>query len=106
MRINNKGFTLVELLAVMVILISISLVAVVTVTESLTRREEKELNEQIELAKGAAKIYFSLNGNSCVEISELISGNYFSETHKIDELNSSWTVKLVNNEYVYSSTEC
>ena len=58
-NINNKGFTLVELLAVMVILISISLVAVVTITSSLERREDKECTEQQELAIGAAKIYFS-----------------------------------------------
>ena len=39
---DNKGFTLVELLAVMVILISISLIAVAGITSSLERRDEKE----------------------------------------------------------------
>ena len=63
---NNKGFTLVELLAVMVILISISLVTVASVTSSLTRREGKECQEQQELAVGAAKIYFSMVDNSNV----------------------------------------
>ena len=54
---NNKGFTLIELLAVIVILISISFVAVSQITSSLTRREERECEEQIEIAKNAAKIY-------------------------------------------------
>lgn len=58
MKINNKGFTLVELLAVMVILISISLVAVSTVTNSLIRREEKEKDEQIALAINVQKYTF------------------------------------------------
>ena len=60
MIMNNKGFTLVELLAVMVILITISLVSVGAVTESLTRRDVKECEEQQQLAVGMAKIYFSL----------------------------------------------
>ena len=59
-KINNKGFTLTELLAVMVILISVSLVAVGGISASLENRAEKECEEQIELAISAAKIYFSL----------------------------------------------
>ena len=57
---NRKGFTLIELLAVIVILLAISMTAVFGISASLGRREEKEVNEQIKLAKNAAKIYFSL----------------------------------------------
>ena len=60
MKMNRKGFTLVELLAVIVILSSLSIVAVVSVTSSLQRRSDRECQEQISLAKNAAKIYFSL----------------------------------------------
>ena len=69
---NNKGFTLIELLAVIVILSMITLVVIGSVSNSLIKREGKECEEQKELAKNAAKIFFALNdctvsvsGDSC-----------------------------------------
>ena len=106
MSMNNKGFTLVELLAVMVILISISLVAVGGITESLVRRENKELEEQQELAIGAAKIYFSLENVTCVSVQTLIDNDYFSEEKKIDRLDRSYTIELSGNDYVYGNSSC
>ena len=84
---NNKGFTLVELLAVMVILITISLVAVGGITSSLTKREDKEKSEQQEIVKNAAKIYFSLNDDSdkCVSIGTLREEGLISESQKTDK---------------------
>lgn len=105
---NNKGFTLVELLAVMVILISISLVTVASVTSSLTRREEKECKEQQELAISAAKIYFSLSGTTSVTIGELNGGaspdytDYFKDDKKIDKLNEDDVITMSDNEYLYN----
>ena len=105
---NNKGFTLVELLAVMVILISISLVTVASITSSLTRREEKEKKEQIELAIGAAKIYFSLEEDTdmCVKIQDLIGNKYLSDDKKVDTLNVNYVIKLdtIDNSYKYQSS--
>lgn len=108
MNINNKGFTLVELLAVMVILISISLVAVGAISSSLVRREEKELEEQKELAIGAAKIYFSLENTDCVNIQKLEEEDYFSDGKKIDVLKEEGylSVRLDNNSYICSKNEC
>ena len=105
MKINNKGFTLVELLAVMVILISISLVAVSTVTNSLIRREEKEKDEQIALAINAAKIYFSMenDGDMCIKIKDLINKNYISDDKKVNVLNVDYVIKLDGDKYVYES---
>lgn len=103
---NNKGFTLIELLAVMVILVSIALVSVGGISASLERRDEKETEEQVELAIGAAKIYFSLNNIDCVTIVELMNGGYFSDDKKIDRLNRNYTIKLVGNEYKYDSNLC
>ena len=86
MMLNKKGFTLVELLAVIVILASVSLIVVSSITSSLTRRDDKECEEQKELAKNAAKIYFSLNqctvkttGDSCdVDVRILKEQKYFN----------------------------
>ena len=84
---NNKGFTLVELLAVMVILLSISVVAVTNVTASLKRTEAAELKSYENLAINAAKVYFSMAGTtSPVQISTLISNNYLKDDQKFSDL--------------------
>ena len=100
-KLNNKGFTLVELLAVMVILVSVSFVAVGGITESLLRRDKRECEEQQELAISAAKIYFSLEGKNetTVTIKQLNAGesgytvDYFKNDYKIDKLD-------VENDYI------
>ncbi|MBQ2872544.1 MAG: type II secretion system protein [Bacilli bacterium] len=104
---NNKGFTLVELLAVMVILVSISLVAVGGISASLERRDEKECQEQQELAVGAAKIYFSLNlqDNDGVKIEELKKDGYFSSDKKISRLNDDDVITISENGYLYNGKE-
>lgn len=104
---NNKGFTLVELLSVMVILISISLVAVVNITSSLERRDVKECEEQQTLAIGLAKIYFSLASENVtsVTIGDLKSKNYFKEDDKTDRLNDSDKITLSDNKYLYNEKE-
>ena len=104
-NIDNKGFTLVELLAVIVILVSVSLVAVGGISSSLENRDEKECEEQKELSISAAKIYFSLNNtvnpSDGVRIDALKSGNYFSNNGKLNKLKDDSVVKLDGNSYVY-----
>ena len=109
-KLNNKGFTLVELLAVMVILITISLVSVGGVTSSLTKRDVKECQEQQELAVSAAKIYFSLTGKTSVTIGELNGGaapeytDYFKDDKKIDRLNPSDRISISGFNYLYNGS--
>ena len=84
---NNKGFTLVELLAVILILIAIASVSVYNVSSSLRRNQDQECEVQTERVKNAAKIYFSLGNNftsySTVTVRTLINEGYFEE----DEVN-------------------
>ncbi len=107
---NRKGFTLIELLAVIVILSSISIVAVSSLTKSLNDRDEKECQEQMGLAKNAAKIYFSLQENTdkrvCVQT--LVDKGYFNGKKKIDKLDyddqnpCKGYVELNDTGYVYN----
>ncbi len=101
---NNKGFTLIELLAVVVILSMISLVVVGSISSSLNRRSTKECEEQKELAKNAAKIYFSLNNETIVTISTLKSGGYFNEKSKLDKLKNADTITFSNAGYTFTGT--
>lgn len=100
---NRRGFTLIELLAVIVILSGISLLVVSSINSTLERRDEKEKNEQIELAKNAAKIYFSLNDVNNVKIQELIDGDYLSSS-KVNRLEKGSSIFIYDNEYKYSSS--
>ncbi len=106
-KLSKNGFTLVELLSVMVILISISLVSVVGITSSLKKREGKEGEEQIALAIDAAKIYFSLEEDSdmCVAIRYLVDNEYITDRDKVSTLDLDYKIKLDNNQYKYQS-EC
>jgi len=92
---NRRGFTLVELLAVIVILSGISLVVVASINSTLERRDEKELDEQIKLAINAAKIYFSLESGNCVKIDDLVNEDYLS-LDKIERLNKDFSIAIVN----------
>lgn len=104
-KLSKNGFTLVELLSVMVILISISLVSVVGITSSLKNREGKEGEEQIALAIDAAKIYFSLEEDSdvCVTIRYLVDNEYITDRDKVSTLDLDYKIKLDNNQYKYQS---
>ncbi len=101
---NKKGFTLVELLAVIVILSGISLVVVSSVSSSLGRRAVKECEEQKELAKNAGKIYFSLTNTTSVEIAQLKSGGYFADPNKVNRLQDGDRVYFnpTTKEIIYS----
>lgn len=86
---NNKGFTLVELLVVIVILIAIVSIAIPSITSSMERSKEK-LNEGKKEAIGtAAELYLNTtnrsalesfyNGECIVLLEDLINGDYIDK---------------------------
>lgn len=102
---NNKGFTLIELLAVIVILVGISLTAVMGISASLERRDEKECYEQVEFAVNAAKIYFSLNDNiKEVTVGTLKSEGYF-DSKKIDKLSIYDKISIGGDKYLFNDNK-
>ena len=103
-RMNNLVFTLVELLAVIVILLGIAAVSVFNVSSSLKRNEEQECDRQKEIIKNAAKIYFSLNQNEeNVSIGELIRVGHLKEDNYI--LSNSVNINYDNSQGTYCFTK-
>ena len=86
---NNKGFTLTELLAIVVIIVLISIVAVPSMTKQIKKEEEQMqsiLNNKIE---NAAKLY-AVKYHS----SDLIKGNPISIS--LDDLEKDGLINLQN----------
>ena len=75
MKLNKKGFTLVELLAVVVILLAISVIAVSSISAAIERNKEKQNNAKIEVIISYAKLYYEEHKNSetdtCIELYRL-----------------------------------
>ena len=80
-KLNNKGFTLVELLAVLVILITIMSIAIPTIGSSLERNKESQNNQKKKLLESAAELYHTdhknnLGGKTCVNLDTLVTEGY------------------------------
>ena len=86
---NNKGFTLVELLVVIVILIAIVSIAIPSITSSMERSKEKLNEGKKETIGTAAELYLNTinrsalkgfyNGECIVLLDSLVSGDYIDE---------------------------
>lgn len=60
-KLNNKGFTLVELLAVLVILIAITSIAIPSISAALERNKARQDADRIKVLENAAQLYVSDN---------------------------------------------
>lgn len=89
---NKKGFTLTELIAVIVLLGVIALVAVPIVNETISKSKEKAHKEQINRIVSAAKRWgvdnFSLlpmeNESFVLELDKLVQDGYLEDDILID----------------------
>ena len=71
-KLNKKGFTLVELLVVIVILVIIMSIAIPSITSSLDRSKAKQRDAKVELIESAAEIYADRHiGTTTVSVSDL-----------------------------------
>ena len=103
---NNRGFTLIELLAVIIVLTTIALISVMSITNSLYKRDEQECEEQKELARNAAKIYFSFNSDKqTVFVSTLKQGGYFTDKNKTSRLDDGSSIGNISTNYKFNG-EC
>ena len=79
MKLNKKGFTLVELLAVVVILLAISVIAVSSISAAIERNKVKQNDAKKEIIVSYAKLYYEEHKNSlsvrtdkCINLDELL----------------------------------
>lgn len=114
-KLNNKGFTLVEILAVLIILIAIMAVAIPSITSSIERTKEKQNNAKKEMLESFAEIYVDNHKNainnklgtntSCyIRISTLKQESYFKEDAELDADGKDFTGVIIftkPNNYEY-----
>ena len=107
-KMNKKGFTLVELLAVVVILLAISVIAVSSISAAMERQNQKKDEATKKIIISYAKDYFdthknTVDNNPCVNVSKLIT-EYNLDSVTLDGFNGSVTVD--GTKYEYNSSEC
>ena len=113
---NNKGFTLVELLAVISILAVILIIATMSTSGTLRRSSKNISKIQIKEIEDAAEIYYLKEGmndelereelEDCVNLSYLLEKGYLDNTTVIDavskkEMKGSVLITYSSNNYVY-----
>lgn len=123
----KKGFTLVELLAVLVILGVITLVAVPNIMKTNENSRQKEIDEYKKTIENAAEIYVETHPNNqgviglvngeelCVEKDAILEYGLLNKNLRNPQTSASvedeaWSVmvKKVSDEfqYTYQSTGC
>lgn len=92
-KLNQKGFTLVELLAVLVILIAIMEIAIPSISSSLERTKDKQNASRYKVLESYADLYVADHKNavwvkanpSCyILISKLEEGGYATPDDMMD----------------------
>ncbi len=79
MKLNNKGFTLVELLAVVVILLAISVIAISSISAAIERNKGKQDESKKEVLESYAKLYYEEHKNSTTNGSCILINTLYSE---------------------------
>jgi|GEM_PF-2552105 len=118
---RNKGFTLIELIAVITILAVIALITVPIVNKAIIKSKEKALETQKETIVDAAKKYALENievlpeydlGQKLIRISDLVRDGYL-EKNPIDPVTNQEMTDCVKvtydqtkNKYIYNYGEC
>jgi len=107
---KKKGFTLVELLAVLIIISVLAVITVVTVGSILDDSRDKLSDRQRRNLEEAAKTYYLKEGmnadETCVDIDELISKGYLERSVVTDpkdseEMKGSVKITYSSNQYTY-----
>lgn len=113
-KLNKKGFTLVELLAVVVILLAISVIAVSSISAAIERNKNKQNEAKIEILESYAKIYYDQYknkfGNSTsgyISLTDLYNvGLNEEELYDVDGIPFSGCIKYDSGNFKYVEDGC
>ena len=115
-RLNKKGFTLVELLAVIVVLAVVMLIAVNAVIPQMNRSRKQAFITEATTVLGGAETYFMYHemtsgAATCVDVQDALIGEYVEEKGKADydgvvmvDANGKYTIHLTNGSGYYLVT--
>ena len=117
MKLNNKGFSLVELLAVLALLITIISIAIPSLSSTLARSENKELEEKRKLITSAVEIsvnkndsyYNDFKNNMCsISVQKLIDIGYINDELAKDNDGNiiNGCIEYKDNKYQFISDNC
>lgn len=103
-RLNRKGFTLIELMVVIAILVIIMGIALPNITSSIERSKSKQKDAKIELIISSAEIYFdrysTASKTNGVKVSTLINDQDIRGIEVEDICtNTTCCVKYSSNKY-------
>lgn len=103
MKLNNKGFTLIELLGVIVILMAILYLAIPSLTSSVERSKNKQLEKKKELIISAGELYISdikTTKRKCrITLNTLKNEDYLSSITILNPFNDKEEIK---GEVIYN----
>lgn len=89
-RLNKKGFTLVELLVVIVILGVIMSIAIPSITSSIERSKDKQKTQIIKLIESAGELYVDKHKNTVtppITLNQLIEDGLITKEEMKDPFN-------------------
>lgn len=96
-RLNKKGFTLVELLVVIVILGVIMFIAIPSITSSIERSKDKQKEQIIKLIVSAGELYVDKHKNTVqqgksITLDDLIEDGLITKEEMKDPFNEKRTL--------------
>ena len=115
-KLNNKGFTLVEVLAVLVILVVIMSIAIPNISSSVERSKSKQDDARKKILISAAELYVADNKNYVyihlndgeyeISLSDLVSNGYVTEDQIKDSNGNVFGCKIIykkeDNSYTFN----
>jgi len=115
-KLNNKGFTLVELLAVVAILVIIMMIALPNISSAIERTKTKQNKAVEKVIVTAGNLYVSDHKNSimnesssnyCFNVATLVSNDYLDEEDVGDYENYSlkYTKNSETNKIEFDSMQ-
>lgn len=82
---NNRGLTLIELIAVLVILGIIAAIAVPTIGNTINAQRERAAEAEWSAIMSSAELYLAQNGDAAFSMDDLFNNDYISENVVLEE---------------------